>query len=147
MSVTNIDPILQDWSVLVVDDDPMSLMVATMILKHHGANVHTAPNGQEGLELARSLQPRFIISDLSMPVMDGWTMIDELKRDRATLTIPAIALTAHAMIGDREKAIAAGFHNYLTKPLTPATFMKDLLRLLNDIPDFAEELGPQPSQG
>jgi CheY-like chemotaxis protein len=80
-----------------------------------------------------------------MPVMDGWTMIDELKRDPSTQTIPAIALTAHAMIGDREKAIAAGYHNYLSKPLTPATFMKDLLRLLNDIPGQAGNFGTQSS--
>ncbi len=145
MSAINTNPILKDWNVLVVDDDPMSLMVAAMILKHHGASVHTAANGEQGLEMAKSLQPRFIISDLSMPVMDGWAMIDELKRDLATQSIPAIALTAHAMVGDREKAIAAGFHNYLTKPLTPATFMKDLLRLLNAIPGFAGELGLQPS--
>lgn len=125
---------------LVVDDDPMSLMVASMILKHHGANAHTATNGEEGLAMAKSLRPRFIISDLSMPVMDGWTMLGELKRDVATQNIPTIALTAHAMVGDREKAVAAGFHNYLSKPLTPATFIKDLLRLLADIPGFAAEL-------
>jgi CheY-like chemotaxis protein len=131
--------------VLVVDDDPMSLTVATMILKHHGAVVHTASNGKEGLAVAKSLKPRFIISDLSMPVMDGWTMIGELKLDPATDAIPAIALTAHAMVGDRERAVAAGFHNYLTKPLTPSTFMKDLIRLLTDIPGMAEELGLQQS--
>ena len=145
MSAINTTPILKDWLVLVVDDDTMSLMVAMMILKHHGANVHTATNGQEGLEMARQLRPRLIISDLSMPVMDGWAMIDELKREPSTQTIPAIALTAHAMIGDREKAIAAGFHNYLSKPLTPATFMKDLMRLLNDIPGMADTSGTQSS--
>jgi CheY-like chemotaxis protein len=145
MSAINTTPILKDWEVLVVDDDAMSLMVAMMILNHHGAKVHTATNGQEGLEMARLLRPRLIISDLSMPVMDGWMMIDELKRDVSTHTIPAIALTAHAMIGDREKAIAAGFHNYLSKPLTPATFMKDLMRLLNDIPGLADTPGPQSS--
>jgi two-component system cell cycle response regulator len=143
MSTTS--QMLLGWDVLVIDDDPMSLMVASMILKHHGASVHTATNGQEGLDIAKSLRPRFIISDLSMPVMDGWTMISELKRDLATHTIPAIALTAHAMVGDREKAVAAGFHNYLTKPLTPSTFMKDLVRLLTDIPGMAAELGIQSS--
>jgi CheY-like chemotaxis protein len=75
-----------------------------------------------------------------MPEMDGWGMLGALKLDRATLDIPVIALTAHAMVGDRERAIMAGFHNYLTKPLTPATFMKDLLVLLTDIPAFASEL-------
>jgi CheY-like chemotaxis protein len=67
-------------------------------------------------------------------------MLGELKLDRTTMDIPVIALTAHAMVGDRERAIMAGFHNYLTKPLTPATFMKDLLVLLTDIPAFAQEL-------
>lgn len=132
--------ILQDWDVLVIDDEPHSLTVATMILKHYGANVHQATNGQEGLDMAHEIRPRFIISDLSMPVMDGWQMIVELKKDRTTQDIPAIALTAHAMPGDRSKAIAAGYHNYLTKPLTPATFIHDLLSLLEDIPVIAQYL-------
>jgi CheY-like chemotaxis protein len=131
--------ILCDWNILVVDDDPNSLSVATIILKYYGAAVHTACNGQEGLTQAKSLRPKLIIADLSMPIMDGWTMIDKLKRDVATTDIPVIALTAHAMVGDRERAMAAGFHNHLTKPLTPATFMSDLLKLLMDIPEMALE--------
>lgn len=132
--------ILKDWVVLVVDDEADSLEVATRILRHYGAVVHTATNGQEGLEVVRTIRPRFIISDLSMPIMDGWGMLDALKRERETLDIPVIALTAHAMTGDRERAIMAGFHNYLTKPLTPATFLRDLLNLLTDIPAFASEI-------
>jgi len=132
--------ILQNWKVVVVDDEPDSLEVAVRILRHYGADVHTATNGKEGIETVRSLRPRLVISDLSMPEMDGWGMLKELKEDRTTLEIPIIALTAHAMVGDRERAIMAGFHNYLTKPLTPSTFMKDLLVLLMDIPAFAREL-------
>jgi len=132
--------ILHNWQVLVVEDEPDSLEVAERILKHYGATVYTAANGKEALDVLRAVRPRFIISDLSMPVMDGWELLYRLKRDRPTLDIPVIALTAHAMMGDRERAIAAGFHNYLTKPLTPATFIKDLLRLLTDIPEFAAEL-------
>jgi CheY-like chemotaxis protein len=75
-----------------------------------------------------------------MPVMDGWGFIHALKKDRALAEIPAIALTAHAMIGDRDRAFAAGFHNYLTKPLTADTFIYDLLKLLMDIPELAEHL-------
>jgi len=75
-----------------------------------------------------------------MPVMDGWGFIHALKQDRALEEIPAIALTAHAMIGDRERAVSAGFHNYLTKPLTADTFIYDLLKLLMDIPELAEHL-------
>lgn len=132
--------ILKDWDVLVVDDEPDSLEVATRILRHYGAKVTTATNGQEGLEVVKSLRPRFVISDLSMPTMDGWEMLNAIKEERTTLDIPVIALTAHAMAGDRERAIMAGFHNYLTKPLTPATFMKDLLHLLMDIPELAATL-------
>ena len=132
--------ILQNWTVVVVDDEPDSLEVAVRILRHYGAEVQTAVNGADGLHTIRATRPKLVISDLSMPEMDGWGMLTELKLDRTTMDIPVIALTAHAMVGDRERAIMAGFHNYLTKPLTPATFMKDLLVLLTDIPEFAEEL-------
>ncbi len=129
--------VLKDWNILVVEDELDSLEVAERILRFYGAIVHTAANGREGLETARKIHPKFIISDLSMPVMDGWEMLYELKQDRTTIAIPVIALTAHAMKGDRERAISAGFHNYLTKPLTPATFMRDLLALLDNIPEIA----------
>ncbi len=132
--------ILHNWNVLVVDDEPDSLEVASLILRHYGATVITKSNGQEALDAVHTHRPRFIISDLSMPVMDGWGLPDELKSNRATMDIPAIALTAHAMVGDRERALSAGFHNYLTKPLTPSTFMENLLRLLIDIPEFTNEL-------
>jgi CheY-like chemotaxis protein len=137
--------ILQNWDVLVVDDEPDNLEVAVRILKHYGATVCTAMNGQEALEILTKLRPRFIICDISMPVMDGWEFMNTIKRDRRTLDIPVIALTAHAMPGDRERAITAGFHNYLTKPLTPATFMRDLLSLLVDVPELAGMLSQSSS--
>ncbi len=132
--------LLQGWNVLVVDDEPDSLEVAERILRFYSASVITGNNGREGMELAKAHHPRLIISDISMPVADGWEFIYELKNNIGTRDIPAIALTAHAMVGDRERAIAAGFHNYLTKPLTASTFIKDLLRVLEGIPEFAEAL-------
>jgi len=129
--------ILRNWDVLVIDDEPDSLDVARRILRYYGAEVMTASNGEEGLVELKKKRPTLVISDISMPVLDGWGVIERLKKDRATMDIPAIALTAHAMVGDRERAIMAGFHNYLTKPLTPATFIKDLLNLLIDIPELA----------
>jgi CheY-like chemotaxis protein len=132
--------LLKDWPVLVVDDDPDSLDIAARILRHYGATVTTATNGQEGLEAVRAERPRFIISDLNMPVMNGWEMLHELQLNRTTAGIPAIALTAHGMVGDRDRAIAAGFLNFLTKPLTPRTFMKDLLVLILDIPELAAHI-------
>ncbi len=132
--------LLSRWDIVVIDDEPDSLEVAEIILDAYGANVHTGCNGAEGLELVRQIRPRFVISDISMPVMDGWGFIHALKNDRSLMEIPAIALTAHAMVGDRERAITAGFHNYLTKPLTADTFIYDLLKLLMDIPELAEHL-------
>lgn len=131
---------LKDWLVVVVDDEPDSLEVATRMLRHYGATVYTATNGKEALDLILRIKPRFVLSDLSMPVMDGWGLLYELKQDRRTIDIPVFALTAHAMIGDRERAISAGFHNYLTKPLTPATFMSSLLDILEGVPALAQQL-------
>lgn len=134
------DNLLEGWNIVVLDDEEDSLEVAEIILTEYGATVHTASDGQEGLEIVRRVKPRFVISDLSMPVMDGWGFINTMKADRGLAEIPAIALTAHAMVGDRERAVAAGFHNYLTKPLTVDTFMADLVKLLIDIPELANSL-------
>ena len=75
-----------------------------------------------------------------MPVMDGWGLIYEMQNDPVLRELPIVALTAHAMIGDRERAVAAGFHNYITKPLTVETFMEDLVKLLVVLPEFTKEL-------
>jgi CheY-like chemotaxis protein len=132
--------LLKGWDIVVIDDEEDSLMVAQIILDEYGANTHVGSNGEEGLALIRSVRPKFVISDLSMPVLDGWGLIHKMQNDPALKDIPAIALTAHAMIGDRERAIAVGFHNYLTKPLTVETFIQDLVNLLADIPELANEL-------
>jgi len=134
------DDLLAGWDVVVLDDEEDSLEVAEIILMEYGATVHTAINGVEGLETVRNAMPRFVISDLSMPEMDGWGFISNMKKDPILSSIPVIALTAHAMVGDRERAVSAGFHNYLTKPLTVDTFMADLVKLLIDIPELVEHL-------
>ena len=132
--------LLANWDILVVEDDPSSMQVASMLLSFYGAEVHAATNGDEGYKKAGEVQPKFILSDLSMPVMDGWAMIEKLQKDRALAHIPVVALTAHAMVGDREKAIAAGFFNYLTKPLTPSTFIVDLLSVLTTVPELNKDI-------
>jgi CheY-like chemotaxis protein len=132
--------LLTGWDIVIVDDEDDSLEVARYILDFYGAKVHTGVNGKEGLELVRAVHPKFVISDLSMPVMDGWEFLRNLKADPATQNIPVIALTAHAMVGDRERAVSAGFHSYLTKPLTAETFMNELVTLLMAIPVLSEAL-------
>jgi CheY-like chemotaxis protein len=126
--------------VLVVDDEPDSLDVASTLLEMVGVSVVTAGNGKEGLEQAKAHQPNLIISDLSMPEMSGSEMLKHLKEDPALQNIPVIALTAHAMRGDRERTVAAGFHSYLSKPLRPEMFIHDLLKLLVEMPHTASML-------
>lgn len=128
--------IFKDWLVLVVEDDNSSADIARRILERYGATIYLAENGKVGIEKARQYKPRFILTDIAMPVVDGWGLIETLKADIYTKDIPIIALTAHAMVGDRERALALGCHNYLTKPLTPASFMNDLVRILVDIPEL-----------
>jgi len=132
--------LLQGWDIVVIDDEEDSLMVVQVILDEYGANTHIASNGEEGLTLIRTVRPKFVIPDLSMPILDGWGLIHEMKNDPALKDLPTIALTAHAMVGDRERAVSAGFHNYLTKPLTVETFIQDLVNLLVVIPELANEL-------
>lgn len=122
---------ISSWLVLVVDDEADSIEVATRVLKFHGAKVCTADNGRAGLDAVQQIKPTFILTDLSMPVMDGWEMLHHLQNNPQTADIPVVALTAHAMVGDRERAVGAGFHYYLTKPLSPLTLLDDLLRLFS----------------
>lgn len=131
---------LAGWTVVVIDDEPDSLLVAMIMLEAYGAIVHTASNGIEGLAKVREVLPRFVICDLSMPIMDGWTIIAEAKNDVSLLAIPMLALTAHAMSGDRERALAAGFASYLTKPLSAETFIQHLVKALREVEAFADEL-------
>lgn len=133
--------ILEGWLVLVVDDEQDSLEVAQRLLKLAGASVMTATNGQEALARLREQPPeqqaRFILSDLSMPEMNGWALLSAARQDPALMHIPVIALTAHAMTGDRDKALEAGFHNYISKPLDPTKFIERVVAVLTDIPDLA----------
>ncbi len=131
MTPNNLDPLLKGKTILVIDDEPDSLEIAETLLLDMGMDVLTARNGLEALKVLENSMPDYIISDLSMPSMSGWELIDLIKRDRRLMEIPVFALTAHVMPGDRSKAIAAGFHNYLTKPLNPDTFVNDLVAVIH----------------
>lgn len=135
--------LLAEWDILVVDDDSGSLRVAQFLLSYCGARVHTSINGLEGLKTAQKVHPKIIISDISMPVMDGWNLLRKVKLDPALSSTPVIALSAHALSSDRQRGLEAGFHTYLTKPLNPMTFVRDMLGSLLNLPDVRERLAKE----
>jgi CheY-like chemotaxis protein len=130
---------LKGWRILLVDDEPDNLDVAGTWLRLAGAEVSTAFNGRQGMELARQLNPHVILADLTMPVMDGWDMQHDLKNDILTSDIPVIALTAHTMQGVEERVRAAGFVDYIAKPLRGQAFVMRVYEIVNRTsrrPDF-----------
>ena len=103
--------------ILVVEDNRDNMTLMTDMLEALEYMVLQATDGQRGVELAASEQPDLIFMDLSLPVMDGWTATRAIKSNPTLTHIPIIALTAHAMVGDRERALAAGCDDYLAKPV------------------------------
>src|SRR6202011_1162509 len=102
--------------VLVVEDDATMQKMALKILRSRGFTCELARNGREAVAMAATLKPGLILMDLSLPEMNGWEATRALKGDAALAAIPVVAITAHAMVGDREAAIAAGCTECLTKP-------------------------------
>jgi two-component system, cell cycle response regulator DivK len=118
--------------VLLVEDNEMNRDMLSRRLTRRGFQVVCAVDGQQGVDLARSENPDVILMDMSLPVMDGWEATRRIKSDCATHNVPVIALTSHAMCGDREKAIGAGCDDYDTKPV-------DLDRLLEKIEHLVQK--------
>ena len=115
--------------ILIVDDDEMNRDMLSRRLTRRGFDVLVSSNGVDALSLAESEQPDVILMDLSMPELDGYEATRRLKQRKTTTSIPVIALSAHAMIGDREKALNAGCDEYDIKPI-------DLQRLLKKVGTF-----------
>ena len=115
--------------ILLVEDNEMNRDMLSRRLMRKGFEVEMAVDGQEGVDMAKSISPDLILMDLSLPVLDGWSATKVIKKDPETDKIPVIALTAHAMAGDREKAMEAGADEYDTKPV-------DFKRLLGKINQF-----------
>ncbi|WP_428262377.1 response regulator [Haliangium sp.] len=112
--------------ILVIEDNEMNLDVITRRLVRKGFDVVSARDGVEGMDVAMQEQPDLILLDLSLPRVDGWTLARLLRAEPKTKHIPIIALTAHAMVGDRNRAMEAGCDDYATKPV-------DLVRLLEQM--------------
>ncbi len=119
-------------TILLVEDNPLSSDMLSRRLRRKGYEVLTAPDGDEGIRLAEENIPDLILMDMSLPRKDGWTTTRILKQGEKTKGIPVIALTAHAMSGDREKALGAGCDDYDTKPVELRRLLTKITRFVSD---------------
>ncbi len=116
--------------ILLVEDQEMNRNMLSRRLIKRGYEVSIAVDGAEGLEKARAEKPELILMDMSLPVIDGWEATRQLKADEATRGIPVVALTAHAMSTDRDKALEAGCDAYETKPVELPRLLETMEKLL-----------------
>jgi two-component system cell cycle response regulator DivK len=116
--------------ILLVEDNEMNRDMLSRRLVRNGHEVSIAIDGQQGVDMALSLLPDLILMDLSLPVIDGWEATRRVRANDATRGIPVIALTAHAMAGDREKAMEAGCDDYDTKPVEITRLLGKIAALL-----------------
>ena len=117
--------------ILLVEDNEMNRDMLSRRLERRGFQVVMAVNGAEGIAMATSEQPDLILMDMSLPVIDGWEASRRLKATAETAAIPIIALTAHAMSGDRQQALDAGCNDYDTKPIEFPRLLAKIEALLN----------------
>lgn len=103
--------------ILVVEDNMDTYQLVRFMLEKHGYETFLAMNGRDGVNAANKQKPDLIIMDLAMPEMDGWTATQIIKSNEKTSSIPLVALTAHALPGDRQRAMDAGCDEYITKPM------------------------------
>ena len=108
-------------AVLIVDDNPINLKLARVVLSAEGLEVRTAMSAEEALTVLETFTPRLILMDIQLPGLDGLELTRQLKRDPERHDIIVLALTAYAMKGDMERALAAGCDGYMSKPIDPGT--------------------------
>jgi CheY-like chemotaxis protein len=127
--------------VLLIEDNEANSMLATAVLEREGFQVEVASSAAEANRLLRAVIPAVILMDIQLPGEDGLTFTRELKAGRATSRIPIVAVTAHAMGGDRERALEAGCVGYMSKPIDTRTFAAQLREVLEGSHRFALEEG------
>jgi CheY-like chemotaxis protein len=115
-------------TLLLVEDNEDNRIIYSTVLRHIGYEVVEAVDGVEAIALARSVRPDLILMDISLPQIDGWEATRILRQDPLTRDIPIIALTAHALADDRERAQAIGFTSYLAKPVEPRAVVAEVQR-------------------
>jgi two-component system cell cycle response regulator DivK len=117
-------------TILVVEDTPANLALARKLLKADDHDVLAATTAHAGIALARQHAPDLVLMDIGLPDMDGWDALTVIRQDPKTAGLRVVAFTAHAMVGDEERALDAGFDGYLSKPIDFASFARSVQDLL-----------------
>lgn len=118
-------------TILLIEDNEQNRYLATFLLEHRGHKVIQAQDGSSGITMAVSQRPDLILLDIQLPGMDGHEVARSLRADRSFAGTPIVAVTSYAMVGDREKCLAAGCDGYIEKPINPDTFVAEIEAHLN----------------
>ncbi|MBN1424082.1 response regulator [Candidatus Fermentibacteria bacterium] len=113
-------------TILLIEDNEQNLYLATFLLEQNGFDVIPARTGPEGIELAGRIVPDLVILDIQLPQMDGYAVARALRQNPTLKDVPIVAVTSHAMVGDRERTLEAGCNGYIEKPIDPDTFRSQI---------------------
>jgi len=117
-------------TLLIIEDNQQNLYLMRFLLEKSGFIIIDAENGRQGIDKALSCRPHGIVLDIQLPEMDGYAVAAELKKHRKLSGVPIIAVTSYAMVGDRERILAAGATGYIEKPINPETFVGEIRQYL-----------------
>jgi two-component system cell cycle response regulator len=112
--------------ILIIEDNPANLDLMSYLLRSFGHTVIAAQDGESGVDAARGARPDLILCDVQLPGIGGAEVARRIRGEASTMRIPVVAVTALAMVGDRESILGAGFDGYLSKPITPETFVREV---------------------
>lgn len=116
--------------VLIIEDNPENMYLMRYLLENQGYEVEGVTSGPEGIEILERIKPDAILLDIQLPGMDGYEVARELRKNPEINSIPIIAVTSYAMVGDKEQALAAGADAYIEKPINPETFVAEIEKYL-----------------
>ncbi len=113
-------------TILLIEDNEQNSYLTTFLLETNGLKVVTAADGARGIQLTKEILPDLILLDIQLPMMDGYAVANALRKIESLKQVPIIAVTSYAMVGDREKCLAAGCNGYIEKPINPETFVAEI---------------------